>query len=448
RQICRRARTHISPTLFRSSFTGTVGVELRPDALVVSVPAMPARERLQGQLNALLTALAQRTLHRPLVLHFISPPPLAPSSHPLSAHVPPTANGVKRAAAVALRAAPAIPAPNLNPRYTFASFIVGESNRLAYAAGQSIASMPGRSYNPLFLYGGVGLGKTHLLMAIGHELAERGLRVAYVTSETFTNEIVDAIQHNTQEEFRGRYRAIDALLIDDIQFIGGKERTEEEFFHTFNALHNANKQIIITSDRLPRTIPTLHERLRSRFEWGLMADVATPDFAHRLEILRVKAAEVTITIPPIVLEYIARPEGSSVRQLEGALNRLVMMAHTRGSAVTLALAATALRECFGERGRIDLSPTVVLDLVANHYHVSADEMLGKGRVRSIAWPRQVAMYLLREETENSLAQIGAALGGRDHTTIMHGCEQVGEMLRTDEQFGRELETLRSALRSL
>ncbi len=448
RQICRRARTHLSPTLFRASFVGTVGVELRADALVVMVPGVPARERLQGQLCALLTALAQRTLHRPLALHFINP---TASTASVRRSAPrPQADVAERPAARAsvVAVAPAIPPPNLNPRYTFATFIVGESNRLAYAAGQNIATMPGHTYNPLFLYGGVGLGKTHLLMAIGHALAEQGLRVAYVTSETFTNEIVDAIQHNTQESFRGRYRVIDALLIDDIQFIGGKERTEEEFFHTFNALHNANKQIIITSDRLPRTIPTLHERLRSRIEWGLMADVAAPDFAHRLEILHIKAAEVAIAIPPIVLEYLARPEGSSVRQLEGALNRLVMMAHTRGSAVTLALAATALRECFGERGRIDLSPSVVLDLVANHYHVSADEMLGKGRVRTIAWPRQVAMYLLREETENSLAQIGAALGGRDHTTIMHGCEQVTEMLRTDEQFGREIETLRAALRSL
>ncbi len=283
-------------------------------------------------------------------------------------------------------------------------------------------------------------------MAIGHALVDKGMRVCYVTAETFTNEIIDAIQANTQEQFRARYRAMDILLVDDIQFIGGKERTEEEFFHTFNALHNANKQIVVTSDRPPRAIPTLHDRLRSRFEWGLLADITLPDFAHRLAIVRAKSATMGIAIPTAALEYLARTDGVSVRALEGALNHVAAAARLNGGRVTMSLVAATLRECFGDHGRLELSPSVVIDIVANHYRVPVEELVGKGRSRHLAWPRQVTMYLLREETEASLAQIGVALGGRDHTTVMHGCEHVADAIRRDENVHREIDALRNALR--
>ncbi len=464
RQICRVARAQISPAIYRACFAGTLGVALDADALLVAVPTATVRDQIERRFGPLLGAWVQRALHHPLRLRFTVAAPIPPatdrSAERSPGAAPPgseiqTPDGLMRSGATAIEQAAsaagrsdAATLAELNPRYTFASFIVGDSNRLAFAAAQNVAAAPGQSYNPLFLYGGVGLGKTHLLMAVGQVAATQGLHVHYVTTETFTNEIVTAIQKNTQDAFRAQYRAFDVLLVDDIQFIGGKERTEEEFFHTFNALHIANKQIVVTSDRPPRSIPTLHDRLRSRFEWGLLADITAPDYDHRLAILRAKAATHALPIPASALEYLARPDGSSVRQLEGALNRLVMTAQMRGTPVTLALAAETLREYFGARGRTDLAPEMVVALVAEQYHITVADILGKSRARTVAWPRQVVMYLLREETEQSLAQIGVALGGRDHTTIMHGCEQVAEMLRHDEHVQREIEALRGALRAL
>lgn len=464
RQICRAARAQISPALFRACFAGTAGVELGDDTLTVTVPNATVAAQLERRFAPLLTALAERYQRRPLRLCYAVP------ARQSAAETLPVAAVPARATSLAFADAPVAHAPSatrrtrptqvadaprtlftppeLNPHYTFDNLVVGESNRLAFAAARSVADAPGSSYNPLFLYGGVGLGKTHLLMAIGHAAARQGLRVCYATAETFTNAIIDALQRNTQDEFRARYRGIDVLLVDDIQFIGGHERTEEEFFHTFNALHNGNKQIVVTSDRPPRAIPTLHDRLRSRFEWGLLADVTPPDYAHRLAIVTTKAEALGFPLPPVVLDYIARPEGTSVRALEGALNRVALAATMHGGPITLAQVAATLRQCFGEQHRQDLTPQVGIDLVASHYHVSATDLLGKGRSRQIAWPRQVAMYLLREETEISLAQIGVALGGRDHTTVMHGCDQVTETLKHDEHLRREIDSLRTALRAL
>lgn len=464
RQISRAARSQISPALFRACFAGTMGLELGDDILTVTVPTATVAAQLERRFAPLLAALAERYHRRPLRLAYAVPTRLA-----VGDPVPVTAAQVQ-SASLAVADAPVahtsrtnrptrplkpvdaprtlFTPPELNPHYTFDALVVGESNRLAFAAARSVADAPGTAYNPLFLYGGVGLGKTHLLMAIGHAAARQGLRVCYATAETFTNAISDAIQRNTQDEFRARYRGIDVLLVDDIQFIGGHEQTEEEFFHTFNALHNGNKQIVVTSDRPPRAIPTLHDRLRSRFEWGLLADVTPPDFAHRQAIVTAKSAALGYQLPPVVLDYIARPEGTSVRALEGALNRVALAATMHGGPITLAQVAATLRQCFGDQHRQDLTPQIGIDLVASHYHVTAADLLGKGRSRQIAWPRQVAMYLLREETEISLAQIGIALGGRDHTTVMHGCEQVAETLKHDEHVRREIDTLRTALRTL
>jgi chromosomal replication initiator protein len=334
----------------------------------------------------------------------------------------------------------------LNPRYTFNSFIVGKSNQLAHAASIAVSENPGRIYNPLFLYGGVGLGKTHLLHAIGHAGEAAGLYVLYTTSEKFTNEIINAIRFQKTEEFRSKYRQIDILLIDDIQFIAGKESTEEEFFHTFNALHISNKQIVVTSDRPPKAINSLQDRLRSRFEWGLLADVQPPEYEHRLAILRSKSESLRFTIPPTVIEYIARPQCSNVRELEGALNRVIAYATLHDKPLNVDLAAQALEHIYDTRPpTATLTVSEVLDGVCRYYHVEGELLRGKQRDRDIVWPRQVAMYLMREETSASLLQIGTALGGRDHTTIMHGWEKVHAEIDNNEHVRQEIAAVLESL---
>ena len=327
----------------------------------------------------------------------------------------------------------------LNPRYTFSAFIVGKSNQLAHAASRAVAENPGRIYNPLFFYGGVGLGKTHLLHAIGHTGESAGLNVLYVTSEKFTNEIINAIRFQKTEEFRAKYRQIDILLVDDIQFIAGKESTEEEFFHTFNTLHNANKQIVVTSDRPPKAIHSLQDRLRSRFEWGLLADIQPPEYEHRLAILRSKAESLHFTVPSSVIEYVAGSEYSSVRELEGALNRVIAFATLHDEPLTISIATRALEHIYSDgKPPSNLSVSEVLEGVCRYYNADIQLLRGKQRDRDIVWPRQVAMYLMREETSASLLQIGNELGGRDHTTIMHGWEKVQSEINKNDRIRREI----------
>lgn len=336
----------------------------------------------------------------------------------------------------------------LNPRYTFSSFIVGKSNQLAHAASLAVSENPGRIYNPLFFYGGVGLGKTHLLHAVGHIGESAGLNVLYVTSEKFTNEIVNAIRYQKTEEFRTKYRQIDILLVDDIQFIAGKESTEEEFFHTFNTLYDANKQIIVTSDRPPKAIHSLQDRLRSRFEWGLLADLQAPEYEHRLAILRSKAESLRFSIPSSVIEYIARPECKSVRELEGSLNRVMAFATLNDAPLSISLAVKALEHIYTDSKKTLTTLTIseVLAGVCQYYNVDLERLKGKQRDRDIAWPRQVAMYVMREETNTSLFQIGHELGGRDHTTIIHGCEKVHNEMMTNDRVRREIAALLDTLR--
>ena len=334
----------------------------------------------------------------------------------------------------------------LNPRYTFNTFIVGKSNQLAHAASQAVAENPGRIYNPLFFYGGVGLGKTHLMHAVGHVSEAAGLNVLYVTSEKFTNEIINAIRYQKTEEFRMKYRQIDILLVDDIQFIAGKESTEEEFFHTFNTLYDAHKQIIVTSDRPPKAIHSLQDRLRSRFEWGLLADIQPPEYEHRLAILRSKAESLHFKVPTSVIEYIARPECKSVRELEGSLNRVLAYATLHDEPLSISLAVRALEDLYTET-KIPLTLTLdeVLAGVCRYYNVELERLKSKQRDRDIAWPRQVAMYVIREETHASLFQIGHALGGRDHTTILHGYEKVHTEVTSNERVRREIAQLLETL---
>ena len=334
----------------------------------------------------------------------------------------------------------------LNPRYTFETFIVGKCNQLAHAASLAASENPGHIYNPLFFYGGVGLGKTHLLHAIGHVGESAGLNVLYVTSEKFTNEIVNAIRYQKTEEFRTKYRQVDILLVDDIQFIAGKESTEEEFFHTFNTLYDAHKQIVVTSDRPPKAIHSLQDRLRSRFEWGLLADVQPPEYEHRLAILRSKAESLRFRVPDGVIEFIARPECSNVRELEGSLNRVIAFATLQDAPLSVSLAAQALEHIYTHTMPLaSFSVLEVLEGVSRFYNVHVELLKGKLRDREIVWPRQVAMYIMREQTNASLFQIGNALGGRDHTTIMHGWEKVKAEIANNDRVRREIAALLETL---
>lgn len=331
----------------------------------------------------------------------------------------------------------------INSRYTFDNFIVGASNRMAHAACMAVAESPAKAYNPLFLYGGVGLGKTHLLHAIGNAAQSRGLQVLYVSSEEFTNDLINAIRSHTTQAFRERYRNMDVLLIDDIQFIAGKESTQEEFFHTFNTLHGQDKQIVISSDRSPKALVTLEERLRSRFEWGLTVDIQPPDLETRIAILRSKAERNNKEVPYPILESIARLVQSNIRELEGALTRVLAFSDLSGMPLSPQLVHTALADMLPNRTHLDSSQ--VLEVVASEFGISLDELVGRSRSREVALPRQVAMYLMREEANASLPQIGEALGGRDHTTVMYACEKVADMIERDDRLRRKIFAIRERL---
>ena len=313
---------------------------------------------------------------------------------------------------------------SINPRYVFDTYVVGSGNRLAHAACLAVAEKPARAYNPLFLYGGVGLGKTHLLHAIGNACHGRGLNVLYVSSEEFTNDMISAIRTHTNQAFREKYRSADVLLVDDIQFIAGKESTQEEFFHTFNTLHGQDKQIIVSSDRPPKSLNTLDERLRSRFEWGLTADIQPPDLETRLAILRSKAERTGRQISDDILETIARRVQSNIRELEGALNRILAFADLSGSSLTPSLVEMALADLLPQKRNV--SPAKILEAVADSEGIKVEDLIGQNRSAKIATPRQLAMYILRQYNEISLPQIGELLGGRDHTTVMYATKKVNE----------------------
>jgi chromosomal replication initiator protein len=333
--------------------------------------------------------------------------------------------------------------PTINSRYTFESFVVGPSNRLAHAACMAVAENPAHAYYPLFVYGGVGLGKTHLLHAIGDLARQRGKSILYVTSEDFTNELINSIRTHSTQAFRERYRYIDVLLIDDIQFISGKESTQEEFFHTFNTLHDQEKQIVISSDRPPKAMSTLEERLRSRFEWGLIADIQPPDLETRTAILRTKAERMRHEVPANIIDFIAHQFQSNIRELEGALTRVVAFADLRGKPLTIDLAEIALTDMIPQKGQLE--PARVVDVVASAFGISREKLMGRERTREAALPRQVVMYLLREEANVSLPQIGEVLGGRDHTTVIYACEKVANLIERDDRLRRQIVQIRETL---
>ena len=332
-----------------------------------------------------------------------------------------------------------------NPKYTFQSFIVGNSNRLANAAAQAVAEKPGHIYNPLFIYGGVGLGKTHLLHAIGNLIAKNGHRVLYVSTEQFTNEFIKAIKDRKTEDFREKYRSVDILLIDDIQFIIGKEQTQEGFFHTFNDLHNASSQIVITSDRPPRSMPLLEDRLRSRFEWGLIADIQPPDLETRLAILQAKSEEDRISVPADVLDFIARKVQKSIRELEGSLNRVVAFARLTKEPLTLDLASKALAEFHEAAPRRVLTPQSIIDKTAKYFDLEPEVLVGRRRDKMTALARHLAVYLIREETECSFNEIGRVLGNRDHSAVLRGYEKIVLDIDTSPGLRRDAIEIRERL---
>lgn len=342
-----------------------------------------------------------------------------------------------------------MPVATLNPRYTFESFVVGPSNRFAQAASLAVAEDPAGAYNPLFLYGGVGLGKTHLMQAISHyvRLHHSRMMVVYVSSETFTNDLINALQRRAMPEFRRKYRNVDVLLVDDIQFVAGKEQTQEEFFHTFNALYEAEKQIVISSDRPPKEIPTLEERLRSRFEWGLTTDIQPPDLETRIAILQNKAAEEGISLPSETYHYIAEAIESNIRELEGALIQVVAYANIQNCPVTPEVAEIALRDIVSRRSNRVITIEKIQEVVAAHYGVPVSEMKAKKRTRAIAFPRQVAMYLARELTDASLPRIGEEFGGRDHSTVIHAYDKIKEASSTERSLALTLRELEQKVRN-
>jgi len=333
--------------------------------------------------------------------------------------------------------------PILVPHYTFDTFIVGSSNRLPHAAALAVAENPGESYNPLFIHGGVGLGKTHLLHAVGKLALTHNLQVLYVSSETFTNDLIDSIRNQATDEFRAKYRQVDILLVDDIQFIAGKESTQEEFFHTFNTLHSSKKQIVISSDRPPTAIPTLEERLSSRFEWGLIADIQPPDLETRIAILRFKSDTQSLDVPDDVIDLIAHKFQNNIRQLEGALNRVVAHAQVAFSPLTVDLATEALQDVLFPHETLTVDE--IIEAVARFYDFQEDDLRGSRRTKHLALARQVAMYLSREETKTSLLQVGAALGNRDHTTVMHGHDKIARQIEEDEQLRRDILAIKGLL---
>ncbi|MDI6871667.1 MAG: chromosomal replication initiator protein DnaA [Bacillota bacterium] len=425
--------TQVARPSFDTWFSETRPVALRGATLLVAVPNDMVREWLQSRYLSLVERSLTTVVGEEWTVEFVLPD-AAPAGGAAAPAPRPAADEPFR------RPEPVTP---LNPKYTFDTFVVGNSNRFAHAAALAVSEAPAKAYNPLFVYGGVGLGKTHLMHAIGHyvQALHPFSKVVYVTSEKFTNDLINAIRDDRTVEFRNKYRNIDVLLVDDIQFLAGKERTQEEFFHTFNTLYEAQKQIVLSSDRPPREIPTLEDRLRSRFECGLITDIQAPDLETRIAILRKKAESEHLDLPHEVMLYLAKQIHSNIRELEGALIRLIAYASLTAQPVTLELATEALRDIVPSTKQKPITVERIQDVVAEYFGLSLDDMKARRRTRTVAFPRQVAMFLARELTDLSLPRIGEAFGGRDHTTVIHAYEKIQETSREDPALQQCLSTI-------
>jgi chromosomal replication initiator protein len=425
----------VSPANYQTWLKNTVGLTYSDSCFTVGVPSSFVTESLEKRLHPLIEKTLIGIAGKPLSVQFQVH--LGNGDEELTPPVPstPASTNYKQRTG----------APKLNRKYTFSSFIVGSSNRLAHAAALGVAENPGNSYNPLFVYSGVGLGKTHLLHAIGWEAIRVRPRVMYVTAEQFTNEFISAIRERRSEDFRNKYRSVDVLLLDDIQFIAGKEQTQEGLFHTFNDLHTGNSQIVISCDRPPKSLTLLEDRLRSRFEWGLIVDMQPPDLETRIAILQMKAEEQKTGAPPEVLNSIARRIQKNIRELEGALNRVLAYARLTKSSLTVELATQALADISSDAHKRTLTPPVIMNVVATFFNIPPETLQGKRRDKTSSQARQIAMYLLREELQCSWTQIGRELGNRDHSTILHGYHKISDEVNTDHGLRRDLLEIRENL---
>jgi chromosomal replication initiator protein len=426
KQVLTRLEQVVERTEYENWFAPTRLLAQKGDTLELSVPSQrhvdEIRERYGTQIRGVLNEISPERLQ----VHFIIDESLADSLTPINGGPP----------------REELPAAIFNPRYRFETFVVGNSNQLAYAASKSVAENLAGSFNPLFIYGGAGLGKTHLIQAIGQQLKRErpSTKVVYVSAEWFVTEVITSIRYDRMQSFRDRYRTVDALLLDDIQFIAGKERTQEEFFHTFNALYEAQKQIVFTSDAPPKDIPTLEERLRSRFEWGLIADIQPPDLETKVAILRKKAEEKRIDLPHEVALFIAERVRSNIRELEGHLNRVTAYASLAGHPIHVELAKEALKDLLAKEDK-PITPNEILKAVAAHYGIRVSDLKSKSNARPIAYPRQVAMYICKELTDLSYPEIGKLFNNKHHSTVMYSVEKIDQLIQDDQQVARTVEML-------
>lgn len=430
----------ISKPSFETWLKSTKAHSLQGDTLIITAPNDFARDWLESRYLHLISDAVYQLTGAELSIKFIIPEHLTDNEFTAKSQMKQMSNQADEQNELLQNM--------LNDKYIFDTFVIGSGNRFAHAASLAVAEAPAKAYNPLFIYGGVGLGKTHLMHAIGHYVLEHNpaAKVVYLSSEKFTNEFINSIRDNKAENFRNKYRNVDVLLIDDIQFLAGKEQTQEEFFHTFNTLHEESKQIVISSDRPPKEIPTLEDRLRSRFEWGLITDITPPDLETRIAILRKKAKAEGLDIPNEVMLYIANQIDSNIRELEGALIRVVAYSSLINKDINADLAAEALKNIIPNSKPKIISISDIQKVVGQHYHVKLEDFKAKKRTKSVAFPRQIAMYLSRELTDSSLPKIGEEFGGRDHTTVIHAHEKISKLLQTDEQFQKQVKEIEDILR--
>lgn len=426
----------LSPADFKTWFADTTPLEYSRSVLTIGCPSSFAKERLEKRHLHQIQTIFKRIIKRPIKIKFViaaKQPTTAIPLGPLFSHK----ETVPRQHKIT----------GLSPHFKLNNFVVGSNNRLAYAVSVGVVEAPGKSYNPFFLYSSVGLGKTHLIQAIGNAVLERyqKMRVVYCTGESFTNELITSIQNRTQAGFRRKYRDTDVLLIDDVQFIAGRETTQEEFFNTFNALYLANKQVVLTSDKPPKEITNLEERLGSRFVGGMIADMQSPDFDMRVAILREKANQYNKELPAVVLEIIAKTISSNIRELEGALRQVITFATAEGLPVTSEIAEKVLKANRALREPARVSPKEIIDNICTHFAITPKELRGPRRQKELVLPRHVAMYLIRDLTEIPLTEIGELLGGRDHTTIIHGVEKIERRIRGDTLFEKQIGALKRGL---
>lgn len=430
----------LSRANFTTWFKNTYILDVENDRIIVAVPNTFTKSWLEKKYHDSIKTALKNVHTEPVIEVLYKVETRRITAKPVSQSLPPVQSAPER---TPMPLKPAAYSPN--DKYSFETFIVGKGNELAHAAAQAVATNPGQSYNPLFIYGGPGLGKTHLLQAVGQELRKKGAQVLYVSSEQFTNDYIQSVRAGKGKEFKDQYRSVDVLLIDDIQFIAGKEGTQEEFFHTFNHLHQNNKQIMLTSDRPPKAIPALEQRLLSRFEWGMIADIHAPDLETRIAILQAKAMEKGLNLDADVIQYIASSIQQNVRELEGALNRIVAEREFTNALPGIDRVKGMFTMQDNQPSRRSLSTKHLITTVCDYYEITQTDLLGKSRKRELVIPRQIIMYLMREEIQASFPTIGNEIGSRDHTTVMHACEKIKEAVETDEKIRQDVLFLRQKI---